>query len=319
MKNQIIFAFALLCAAPCAFAQKNMKDWSGDACFKNATLLPKPKFYKADFINVEKDGHGKMPWYPAINLKKVAIVCMYVRDIELTKTQRFADATYTTSRSTTEKGVDMIGDAFLAAIPALKAAGKAQGTEIFTIDELTTDKPELRKIYDEFEIKASGFGNALTNLDKSLTEAGGKSDGITAVLANTRLIEGLVDDYKFAACMGNLAKALGVDAVISINMNVASASKAINAESMTLHIWGPNPIAKKDMKYVGFNGTGYNEGLYYSGLTFTSKKGVPIYTIGKKKLATEVGYDGLSTLVGNLYTNSVTRMDDAKKMLAGKK
>jgi hypothetical protein len=81
---------------------------------------------------------------------------------------------------------------------------------------------------------------------------------------------------------------------------------------------GPNPIEKKeDVKYLK-TGAGYNEGLYYSGLAFTSKRGVPIYTL-KKKMATAVGYDGLSTLIGNLYTNSVKRMEDTRKMLAGKK
>ena len=163
------------------------------------------------------------------------------------------------------------------------------------------------------------MGKSLDNASGGGNNRGARSDGMTAILAETRLIEGMVDDYKFATCMGNLAKALGVDAVIAVNMNVFSAPKNINAESMTMHIWGPNPIAKKDMKYVGMGGAKYNEGLYFSGLTITSKKGVPIYNLGKKKVATEVGYEGLDALVSLLYTNSVTRMDDAKKMLAGKK
>jgi hypothetical protein len=290
-------------------AQTSLKEWAEGNVLKNAEFRPKPKFYKADFINVDEDGHGKTPYFPALKIKKIAIICFAVQDDQQFKQSGNKYFRVTETRWTSDNAVKHITEtSFPMAVNALKAFGSQNNIEFVTLGELIKSNPQLESVYNNYQLEASWLGNALlvNNIDGSIFTA----DGTRYINAASAY-----PDYKFGNSLGLMAKALGVDAVMVIQNEIFSSKEGIAFSKLSLHLLGPNPIPKKDKKYAGFNGAGYNEAMYYLGTEFISKDGAIVIKTDKKGKWEGEDFSGYETLVSKNIQNIFDRMKEVTEQL----
>lgn len=291
-------------------AQSSLKEWADGNLLKNAELRPKPKFYKADFINVDEDGHGMIPYFPALKIKKIAIICFATQDDQQYKQSGNKYFRVTETRWTNDNAILHINEScFPLAVSALKTFGSQNNIEIVTLGELIKANPQLASVYNEYQLEASWLGKALINdnVNGSIFTA----DGTKYINAASTY-----PDYKFSSSIGLLAKALGVDAVMVIQNEIFSSKEGISFSKVSVHLFGPNPIPKKDKKYVGFGGAKYNEGLYYLGTEFNSKDGAIVIKTDKKGKWESEDFAGYETLISKNIQNIFDRMKELVEKLS---
>lgn len=306
----LLFLFCAIVLANGLNAQTSMKEWAEGNVLKNAEFRPKPKFYKADFINVDEDGHGKTPYFPALKIKKIAIICFAVQDDQQFKQSGNKYFRVTETRWTSDNAVKYITEtSFPMAVNALKAFGSQNNVEILTLSELIKNNPQLEAVYKDYQLDLSWLGGALIN---------DNINGSIFTADNTKYINAATTypDYKFGNSVGLMAKALGVDAVMVIQNEIFnSKGDGIAFSKLSIHLLGPNPIPKKDKKYAGFNGAGYNEAMYYLGTEFISKDGAVVIKTDKKGKWEGEDFAGYETLVSKNIQNIFDRMKEVTEQL----
>lgn len=308
------FKFTFLCLvsglllSSATMAQGSLKEWSESNVLKDAEFRPKPKFYKADFMKVEEDGHGKMPYFPALKINKIAIICFATQDDQQFKQSGNKYFRVTETRWTSDNAIQHINETtFPMAVNALKDFGSKNNIQILTLQDLYKANPQLEADYNNYQMEASGLGNALLNdVNGSIFTAPG-TKYINAATA--------YPDYKFGNSVGLLAKTLGVDAVMVIQNEIFSGKNGIAFSKLSIHLFGPNPIAKKDKKYAGFNGAGYNEAMYYLGTELINKDGAVAISTDKKGKWMGEDFTGYETLVSKNIQNIFDRMKEVTDML----
>lgn len=285
-------------------AQSSLKEWADGNTLKNAEYRPKPKFYKADFMKVEEDGHGMFPYFPALKIKKIAIICFSTQDDQQFKQSGNKYFRVTETRWINDNAVQHINEtSFPIAVTALKNFGAQNNIEIVTLGELIKSNPQLATVYNDYELDLSWLGKALINdnINGSIFTA----DGTKYINAATSY-----PDYKFGNSIGLLAKALGVDAVMVIQNEIFNSKGGISLSKLSIHLFGPNPVPKKDKKYIGFGGAKYNEGLYYLGTEFNNKDGAIIIKTDKKGKFENEDFAGYDILITKNIQNIFERMKE---------
>lgn len=312
MKQRTLFILLAICLSSVSNglkAQSSLKEWADGNTLKNAEFRPKPKFYKADFINVDEDGHGMVPYFPALKIKKIAIICFATQDDQQYKQSGNKYFRVTETRWTNDNAILHINEScFPMAVNAIKNFGTQNNIEIVTLSELIKSNPQLAKVYNDYELDVSWLGKALINdnINGSIFTA----DGTKYINAASAY-----PDYKFGNSIGLLAKALGVDAVMVIQNEIFSSKEGICFSKISIHLFGPNPVPKKDKKYIGFGGAKYNEGQYYLGTEFVNKDGAIVIKTDKKGKWESEDFTGYETLVSKNIQNIFDRMKEVVEKL----
>jgi hypothetical protein len=309
-------------------AQDNINEWvDGKKLWVGCVEKPKPKIYKLD---LRDDGGGILPYYPALKIKKLALISFYVADEEfttnrrksvysynvgnyrVTETQRKSDV-YSTDAGFVRKLTQSMYDIY---VTSAKEELKKNGLELLELNELFAQNPDAEQIYKNFNPDVSGIGKSLADFGSFLTESASdyKEGNIASVDGYRIFPTDYFDDYKCKQSFGVLAKQLGVDAVVVSLVTITNEKgKSVSVKSAGSFVFGPNPVAKQDKKYVGLAGAGYNEGFLYWGIQFKHPDGVPFLKMKKGEI-TSFSLDGFDRLIDLSLNASLGKIWESSQM-----
>lgn len=244
------------------------------------------------------DGHGTVPNLKGKELpKRIALVSFYSFDKGSIGKKSFKTPIYEykVTSWTTDAGASALSNVFAsAAVPKIVAEFKKAGMDVLVPDQYLTDDAK-KSAYNNFEPDISWLSKALMTQDDNFKSQAGAS-GYLVKPAFAPF------DFKTGISFGQLAKDLGVDAVMVVVNELSNSDNEFRYDKLGIHVYGPNPIGKVEgKKYPGLNGAGYNEGQLYEGEDLVTK-GIPfIVTKGKKKGEYLDGYDEMvAKLAGNV-------------------
>lgn len=236
------------------------------------------------------DGHGRNPFLTSTNQipDTLALITYYVYDqgTEINS----GNVTYTYNLS--EKGGNYFANQFYnQSIELIKKSFKDQGIVVLTPKEYLNTNEKIN-FYNNFTPNLSKLGSFLTGLEH-------KNVNVAVAADNFRGFDvSACSDHERMESLGyDLAKGLNVDGVLSISINMVSNKKELYIIGYKMAINAPNPIEKKDKKYVSQNfGAGYYKGQLFAGGNFTYKSPVKIAKFKKEKIEEEY-YDGIGEVL----------------------
>ncbi|MFO1401812.1 MAG: hypothetical protein U1F30_11485 [Steroidobacteraceae bacterium] len=308
-----VAALSLLAVAGNALAGGSFQEELGSDPAKLAGEV------KLSLMNGDGDGadsgRGPVPYFKALGAppKRVALVSYYVYDCgnHKEKSYRFYGGNYTyrvnTSRSSTVAS-DEIGrlatELHDAGVEPLRQAFAAVGMQLLTPAEYL-DSPEKQAAYENAKIEAGGMAGLFGALQsKEATNwqwaaadgyrvmkmtTVGDVRGNNFALATTGIGVG-----KLAASLGHdLAKALGVDAVVVLYNVVQAEKTSIRLRGTYLYMFGPNPVADTGQSL-------YWKGHQYSGVFLRTD--VDFIKTDKDGNLVSADYAGYGTVTGALGT-----------------
>ena len=205
------------------------------------------------------DGHGVATYLTRKDQlpNKVALVTFYVFDHSQSKTIHQVSRTTTW---VTPEGGNLFANKFLqASIGPLKAAFQQQGMELLTLEE-ALDTDEKKQYYRSgVPLEVSKMGKILVALESGDIKVSTSANGY-------RLFDvAATSDYmRSRALGGDLAGKLGVDAVLSIGLEVGTDGNLYTLNGVKWGLTGKNPNPKQDKSYTAEAfGNGYNAGQCY--------------------------------------------------------
>lgn len=298
-----IFLFLIANAANVA-AQKSVKEL--------AALDDKTFWKGAKFINMAgssgkpyKNGQGVRAYYPALKVpKKIAVVSFYCYDLGTTESVSFgnyrafgwASTKYTTwnmTQEATSKVTNMFYNYWMQT--QKENMLKYCGAELITPDQFT---PEQQQVYQNFELGKSKVGSVIMAGKETSASTLEFADGYQPILVFAP------GDYKMAESLGLLAKDLNVDAVLVVVTEMRTDKKGSHVAAIGMYMYGPNPVPRReDVKYIGFNGAGRQEGNIYEAqkVAFNGDEGVLFYSVDKKsKQVDYFDFEGLDAVYGKI-------------------
>jgi hypothetical protein len=282
---QALVLAAGLAQVPSGRADDTFKEWHDDVgrakIKKSMTVDPGPNTHKS-FI----DGHGVGPYFTsAAQLPKtIGLATFYVYDNAETKTIHNVS---TTKTWVTAEGGNILANKFLAAsLPAMKAAFEKQGIRLLTLDEMLDTDEKRQAYYKGISLEVSKMGKVLTALESGGTETFAAAKGYRMLDAAA------TSDYMRARALGGgLTTALGVDAVLSVGLEVGTDGKEYTLKGVKWAVNGKNPNPRQDKKYVAESfGNGYNEGQCYLKSQFYLEDPV-VFMNTKKKTENLEGFE----------------------------
>jgi hypothetical protein len=213
-----------------------------------------------------ESGRGPVPYYKGLGAppKRVALLSFYVWDCGNKKQSLWNPVyKYKSATNVTSEAIDVYAnELYNVAFPQLKEGFAAHGMQLLTPDEYL-DTEEKRAGYQALNIekgfgqKFFGFGNkgkveVFAGEDVSTTRFTAAPEGYRVLQLMTVMdVKGRKFEWaatgagvgKLAQLLGHdVAKALGVDAVV-ILYNVVQAEKtAINMYGSYIYMFGPNPV-----------------------------------------------------------------------------
>lgn len=310
LTSRLVFVLVLTMFASASYAQKSIKDYVE----KNSVEKIK-KDIKISIVPQTAggfdDGHGSTPVLTSVSQlpATIALASFHIYDIGTSNHIKNVSITY---YSLSESGGNTMANKLLnSTISKLKESLKAQGVELLTPDQYL-DTKEKRDYYRSFEPTISKLGKFLSDIETKRNDISVTADGYRAFDIAA------ASDFRRAESMGGeLAKALNVDALLSIGIELMSDRKniAMNGVKMVLH--GKNPIPKADKKYVSQNmGAGYYAGQIYAAGQFYFDKPVDIAGFSKNKIVDEnmEGLDIIFSAFGEkIYDEMKASIDKAAK------
>lgn len=274
--------------------------------FNELTDLADKKFSK----NIQKDSplgkemkmlvrQGKISQEDLKPLQRIGVISFYIYD----DVWKEKSGDYLIWNYMTEKGANFFAQKFHdLGINTLKTTMKINGIELLTPNEFL-DNPEKKQAYNSFEVKYTGLLKAVAGFANAFAAGAGKSEGVSATPYGYRMFavtQVYGQDPKIQRTVGKLAKDLGLDAVLVIQITTVTGSKNTVMKDVQLSMFGPNP-EKYDPNemYPGIMGAGgYWEGKCY-GWYIYSLGGVSFVEYKKKKLVGE-NYEGWSEFMAKL-------------------
>ncbi|HKQ61193.1 MAG TPA: hypothetical protein VJS92_07865 [Candidatus Polarisedimenticolaceae bacterium] len=254
-------------------------------------------------------GRGPVPYYKALGAppKRVALVSFYVWDCGNKRENHYNPVyRYKITRNVTATAMDAFAsELYEASIAVFKEGFAAYGTQVLTAEEFL-DTPEHQAAYDGFELQMGGMQKFFAHFQKSTDDTW----RFTGVPDRYRLLQLVtimdvkgnhfelgatgVGVGKLAKSLGDdLAKALGVDAVMILYNVVQGESKDIRMRGSYLYMFGPNPIADTGQSL-------YWSGHQYSGVYL--RMDVPFVTTDKEGKLIEADYAGYAPVARALAT-----------------
>ena len=164
-----------------------------------------------------------------------------------------------------------------------------RGVQLLLPDQFL-DSPEKQKFYNDFEPEISGVFSAMLN----------KSERLSAVAGGFRFIPVPTDipgEYKFMQSMGELAKGLGVDAVLLVtNKSQVVGRKEYEFTELHLNLYGANPVLKTEGGF--YPGRAYCTGLLFDSESYYTN--TSFIVLGKKQELVSKNYDGYEIFISKL-------------------
>jgi len=233
---------------------------TGCASFKTIAQATADKSKVEDEIEItssDSDGHssgkGQFPHWATMKKPpaRVALVALYVESPPV--------KSGSTSNVLTEAGTKKIANNLKnKSVAAMKANFKAQGMELLTPEEFLTDATK-KEFFNDFELKVEGAASALNGIlgmgDNITVQQTGLFAG-SAPADGYKSFEKFHALYKFASVSNSvgydLAKGIGVDAVLVMVTEVPSDGDHAYLKETNLYMFGPNPIKLADDDLGGF-------------------------------------------------------------------
>jgi len=228
-----------------------------------------------------KDGHGKNPYFSSKDQlpDTIALITFHINDLGFSESWRDYFYVYTKFYSVSKSGGNKIANEIQKqTIATLKEQFKKRGAVLLTPNEYLNTPEKIAFYNDEFAPEVSKMGKFLSNFENRKTD-------ISVCASGYRYLDmGASFDYKRSISLGGeLANKLGVDAVLSIGIQVQSKKKEVYTRVVKMALHGPNPNPRVDKKYFGQKtGTGYYDGQLYTGGTFVFKKPIKSIDLGKE-------------------------------------
>ncbi len=305
LKHNAFIIFMLICSQ-FVFGQKTIEKYAekydGKKLQKKIAVdaLSRPATGKSF-----RDGHGRTPYLSSTDQlpKTVALITFNIRDLGDVEVNKLANMI--TYNSLSENGGNMVAnDIHNQTIDGLKEKFREMGAVLLTPKEFLDTPEKIEFYYNEFEPEVSKLGKFLSRIEDRGTRMSTSADFYRTFDLSAAF------DYKRSISLGSdLAKKLGVDAVLSIGTVIQTNKKEgyFRSVSMTLH--GPNPIPKEDKKYAAQKyGNGYNEGLLFVGAKLELKKPIESIEIRKKKID-ELKFEGMDIIFNNFITKMYDEMN----------
>ena len=318
MKNLHSTAAILFCVifTYSTHAQKSIKDYVN----KNDTKKL-DKAVMIDFMSQPatgksyRDGHGKGPYLSSKEQlpKKVALITFHINDYGVSYVNDYGYTRVWTYSSVTAEGGNKIASAMHDhTIDNLKQRFAENGAQLLTPNEFLDTEEKIDYYYNQFQPTVSKIGNFLSNIEN-------RTSDIVVCADYYRYFDmGAAFDYLRSESLGaDLAKKLGVDAVLSIGIVIQSQNTEAYVRSFKMALHGPNPIERKDKKYVGQKtGTGYYHGQIYSGATLAFKKPIPAIKMSNNNI-TEMEFEGLEVIFDSFINKFYNTMNGAIEKTSG--
>ncbi len=280
---------------------------------KELAALDDKTFWKgAKFVNMAgssgkpyKNGQGVRAYYPALKVpKKIAVVSFYCYDLGTTESVSFGNyrafgwaSTKSTTWNMTQEATSKVTNMFYAYWMETQKENmlKYCGAELITPDQFTA---EQKNVYKNFQLDKSKVGSTIMAGKETSASTLEFADGYEPILVFAP------GDYKMAESLGLLAKDLNVDAVLVVVTEMRTDKKGSHVSAVGMYMYGPNPVPRReDVKYIGFNGAGRQEGNVYEAqkVAFNGDEGVLFYSVNKKtKQVDYFDFEGLDAVYGKV-------------------
>ena len=264
---------------------------------------------KIHMMNGDNDGlesgKGLVPYLKALGAppKRVAMVSFYIWDSgnKKEKSYRFYNSEYTLQMDNTYRlAVDaseldkLATELHAAAIGPLKEEFAAVGMQLLTPAEFV-DTPEKQQAFEATKVEVGGMGSLMGFLQKgAATEwQWGTPEGYRLIKMTTAgdargnnyslALQGMGVGTLANTAGHDLAKALGVDAVVIMYNVVQAESTSIRLRGSYMYMFGPNPVANSGQSM-------YYPGQQYSGAYLRTD--VDFIKTDKEGKALETDYAG---------------------------
>lgn len=242
---------------------------------------------------VDMSALGKMP-------EKVALVSFYIDDPGITYVSgtNSTGKTYRTFNTGADNGRIFANDFYSKSIETLKSSFKTHGIQILTPSEFLTDDAK-KQAYKEFVVKHTSMNQLGEKFSKFLKNAGNAgttlemdeaADEFKLVKVNKRdrsdakkkavapaNLDGSIDGQLIESVGHDLAKALGVDAVLIVYNNQLADEKWGKTRywlsAVNMQMFGPNPRPLQEGKK---DNNLYSKGLFYCGVRMPFSSGLCI-------------------------------------------
>lgn len=280
---------------------------------KQLAALDDKTFWKgAKFVNMAgssgkpyKNGQGVRAYYPALKVpKKIAVVSFYCYDLGTTESVSFGNyrtfgwaSTKSTTWNMTQEATSKVTNMFYTYWMQNQKENmlKYCGAELITPDQFTTGQ---QQVYQNFVLDKSKVGSAIMAGKETNASTLEFADGYQPILVFAP------GDYKMAESLGLLAKDLNVDAVLVVVTEMRTDKKGSHVAAIGMYMYGPNPVPRRDdVKYIGFNGAGRQEGNVYEAqkVAFNGDEGALFYSVDKKtKQVDYFDFEGLDAVYGRI-------------------
>ena len=246
------------------------------------------------------DGSGTRPDLTKQPVRKIALVSFFVQDIGSQNPYKYIGLT--------SSGANYLADQFLSqSIAELKSGFESQGMQLMTINEVL-DSETKQQAYDNFELTVGKLAKAVTGFVSSMESAA--MDGGIAASATAdgyKLIPAILaaGDYKNNESMGQLAKDLGVDAVMVAYIKTQTDNNSTTFFETSIATYGQNPTPRVDgKKYPGMS---YNTGMFYGKSSISADKGIEIIERKKGDTVSE-NLNGYGKLMNQLASRLATHL-----------
>ena len=227
-----------------------------------------------------KDGHGKHPYFTSsVQYDTIALLNFYVYSNEAqTKAgNAYYNVTYTSSVSA-DAGQVLVDSLYKESINKLKDAFRKEGVILLTPDEFLNTEEKINS-YNNFVPDLKGVGKIMNN---QTTANRASHSCASEYKCNEAILQH--DPVKNVVSYGELAKQLGVKAVLGIAIEVINDRKTLSISNTHWRIYGVNPVPIQDKKYVGAGcWAKYQEGLVYFNGNYAYSKRLKIADLRKGK------------------------------------
>lgn len=252
------------------------------------------------------DGHGRNPYLTSKNQvpDTLALITFYIYDVGV----EYKSGNTIYSYSLSEKGGNYLANNIhKSAIEKIKESYKKIGIVVLTPEEYL-NTPEKIKEYNNFKPALSKLGNFLSGLESNSANVAVAADFYRGFDINAS-----ADHERMESLGYELANKLGVDGVLSIAIELASNKKEVSITGFKMAMHAPNPIPKKDKKYISQNmGAGYYAGQLFAFGTFYFKSPMLIAEIKKGAIINEnyLGIDDILACFAGKFDQIISKAID---------
>lgn len=298
-------------------AQDSVKEYvdkAGNDKIKKAVVVEQKPVTAAGF----EDGHGRNPVLVSRDQlpKKIAMATFFIYDLGSTKvTSSGSTANITYTWVSPAGGNALANTIHVNSIDALKAAVQKNGAQLLTPEEYLDSDDKRKFYYETFTPNVSKMGKFLGDLETKHVDI-----NVAADYYRPLDISASWDHLRSESLGSDLTKALGVDGVLSISVEIQSDNKNVNMHGIKMALHGPNPIPKEDKNYVAQKmGNGWYAGNIYSSAYFFFPKPISVGQYDKKKMegqkkkvtTLEMNFEGVGNIMQIMIDEMYASMNES--------